>query len=99
MVQHADGTLAAVGLKAIELPHCLAAFTVRGLLQPGLTLAVAFAQFTRFDDVIRHAPRVLSEVRKHWYRYGVTGGSACWSGCRKRAAPKFTTARRAVRCG
>jgi hypothetical protein len=84
-----DGTLAAVGLKAIELPHCLAAFTVRGVLQPGLTLAVAFAQFDRFDDVIRHAPRVLSEVRTHWHRYGVTGWECLLVGMSEKRDPEI----------
>jgi hypothetical protein len=40
-----DGTQAAIGRKMVELPRCGAAFTVRGVLNPGLEPAEGSASF------------------------------------------------------
>lgn len=62
----ADGTMAAVGNKVIELPKASAAVTLRGLQEPGPMLADAFGEFKSFDALIARAPGILTRVKKHW---------------------------------
>lgn len=71
-VYTSDGVLAAICLKAIQLPKCNAAFTTRGCSVILFELAETFSRISGFDNLIAATEEILPKVREHWRSLGAT---------------------------